>query len=143
VQPCKPVGLQYSGAPQSAEALRLSNPQAPLRFTSRSHTAQRVRQQSHLLLLSGPDPRTRPVVAQVKGSRQPTWGTLRARRIAISSSYKYSSWERRASSAPLLRRIAIAARVWRREAIVIVFSCLSTMPTCTMLLLILLLLLRC
>lgn len=38
MQPCQPVGLQYSGAPQSAEALRLSNPHAPLRFTSRALT---------------------------------------------------------------------------------------------------------
>lgn len=34
----------------------------------------------------------------------------------------------RASSAPLLQRIAIGARVWRRGAIAIA-SCLSTMPT--------------
>ena len=130
MQPYKPVGLQYSGAPQSAEALGLSNPQAPLRFTSRALTQPSASVSN--LVSSCCQVLTRALGRLLHSSKEAV--SRLGEHIAISSSWKYSSWERRASSAPLLRRIAIAARVWRREAIVIVFPCLSTVPTCMLLL---------
>jgi hypothetical protein len=121
VQPCEPVAVQYGGTPQSAEALRLSSPQAPLCFTRPSLTAQRIPSSLRTAL-------TRALGRRRTGqrrSRHPTWGTpyrnLQLLRILVGG--------RRASLAPLLRRIAIAARVWRRETIVIISPCLSTVPT--------------
>lgn len=129
VQPCKPVGGQYGGGGAicaGVEVIQSSGTSAL--HQSRSHS---LTQPSAPPWPSSAHPRARPAVARCtgqEGSRHPTWGALRARSIAISSSAK-CSWREGERHRSALTAYRNCSRAWRRASIAIISSCLSTRPT--------------